>query len=159
MFIGSLDHLESVRVINPLIASILASLKETLMTMPKAGRYPLDGDKLFYNVDETTTQVLAARRSEVHQNYLDIQIVLKGRERYGCALQPFVQVDDDRLATSDIAFGQVEKEKFIELSAGEFVVFPPGCPHRPLIAVDDVPEAITKVVIKVHQSLLSTENC
>ncbi len=75
---------------------------------------------------EDHTQPLALRRSECHARYLDVQILPQGRERFGYSLAPFNALDEDLLATRDVAFSaQLVEERFVDLAAGDFIVFYP----------------------------------
>lgn len=153
MLRGQLAHLDYLKTVSPKLAEFLAEIKDELMMAP-VGRHEVQGQKFFYTVSQDSTELFANRLSEFHQDYLDIQIVLEGEERYGYSLSPMLKVTEDKLAEFDVAFGQPLEELFVILKAHEFIVFPMNCPHRPLIAVDERPQNIKKVVVKIHRSLL-----
>lgn len=154
MIIGHLDYCESVALMAPKIGKILSHLKDQLLNGPAVGVHLVDERQLFYTVSSDMTELLSKRRSEFHRDYLDIQVVLKGQEQYGFSLSPLKVIEDDYLNEKDVAFGQPVQERFVTLNEQEFIIFPPGCPHRPLIAVNEEPKLVLKSVIKVHQKLL-----
>ncbi|CAG9296033.1 YhcH/YjgK/YiaL family protein [Celerinatantimonas diazotrophica] len=155
MLQGQLSEIALIEPITPTLGKILKSLLASLNADAPVGRYEVQGDKLFYTVSQDRTQPFAERRSECHRNYLDIQVVLSGEECYGYSLEPLEKVTEDLFNQCDLAFGQPRSERFVTLHCGEFIVFAPNCPHRPLIAIDDKPAEVKKAVIKVHRSLLS----
>ena len=119
------------------------------------GRYELEGDKLFYLVQDATPRTIEDSLIEAHKIYADIQIPVGASECFGfCLPQPDLAPCDDRLASSDLAFYPTpDKEFFIDIAPGEYVVFLPDELHRPCIAIEDT-TPFRKVVIKVHASLL-----
>ena len=48
-----------------------------------SGRQEIDGEMVFFTLSEDPLQPQEERRLEVHRRYADVQIVLKGSERYG----------------------------------------------------------------------------
>ena len=48
-----------------------------------SGRQEIDGEMVFFTLSEDHLQPQEERRLEVHRRYADVQIVLKGSERYG----------------------------------------------------------------------------
>ena len=102
------------------------------------GRYALQGDTIFMNVMQFATQSPEQKKAELHQQYIDIQVLLSGEER--------------------ILFGMTDSarqcdEQAIVLKPGRFAIFMPGEPHKPGCMVEG-PGEIKKVVIKVRASLL-----
>ena len=101
------------------------------------------------------TELKENRRSEIHHKYLDVQLILEGIETFGYSEYPLLSIEDDDRAEKDIAFSNdVKDEEFVTLTAGEFIIFNPKQPHRPLVAVDDKPAAVKKLIIKVNSALL-----
>ncbi|MEF2484440.1 YhcH/YjgK/YiaL family protein [Vibrio mimicus] len=154
MFIGHMVQRQFCAALSPKLQQLIDEVLQRVATPLPTGKHELQGDSAFFLVMDDHTQPLTLRRSECHARYLDVQILLQGRERFGYSLAPFNGLDDDQLATRDLAFSeQLAEERFVDLAAGEFIVFYPGQPHRPLIAVEGEGEPVRKVVIKVDKSL------
>lgn len=49
--------------------------------IPRKGRHPIDGDRLFVNIVEYTTTTPENRFWEAHRAYLDIHLMLDGAEQ------------------------------------------------------------------------------
>ena len=86
---------------------------------------------------------------ESHKKYIDIQVMLKGRESmyyglYNDNLKVSIDYDDSK----DIMFYDEVFNNKVEVSKDEFVVFFKEDIHQPGIKVSD--EEINKVVIKIR---------
>ena len=125
---------------------------EALQKLPD-GRYQKEGDLWFYNVGDSATSPREARLTEFHKDYLDIQLVLQGKEiiHYGlecCLDEPAVQKKPD--------FYILDTPKLtnqVYLQAGDFATFYPGEPHQALCMIQE-PAKVRKAVFKVPVSLL-----
>ncbi|WP_345769150.1 N-acetylneuraminate anomerase [Citrobacter amalonaticus] len=118
------------------------------------GRVELRGDDIFMNVMQFATQSASEKKAELHEQYIDIQLLLAGEERihFGVADSARqceeVHVEEDYQLCREIAGSQT-----ITLQPGMFAVFMPGEPHKPGCSVGE-PKEIKKVVVKVRASLL-----
>ncbi|AOV96790.1 hypothetical protein A9798_07345 [Edwardsiella hoshinae] len=119
------------------------------------GRYALDGDDIFMNVMQLTTQSPQAKAAELHADYIDIQLLLRGEERilYGCAgtaraCEAWHEAEDYQLCQ------QIANQQCVTLQPGMFAIFMPGEPHKPGCWLGEAQD-ISKVVIKVRASLLA----
>ncbi|PSU35833.1 YhcH/YjgK/YiaL family protein [Photobacterium lutimaris] len=155
MYRGNLCSLDSYRHIPYKLVEIIQLVKRRIQTNDEEGTYPVIDDKVFFFVVEDETKCFAETRSEIHDKYIDIQIILKGIECFGYSEQPFYSIEKDFLEDRDVAFSQeVIDEKFVTLSQGDFIIFNTRQPHRPLIAKEK-PERVKKVVIKVNKEYLN----
>ncbi|MET2851999.1 YhcH/YjgK/YiaL family protein [Vibrio owensii] len=155
MYTGHLAHLTFLSYLSPKLQSVIEIAKDKLSTPIENGKYELFGESAFMMVVEDQTQPLENRRSEIHRNYLDVQILLEGEEVFGYSLNPFIAIEEDLLADKDVAFSeQLVDEKFIKVGAGEFIIFYPGQPHRPLVATESGLASVRKAIIKVHKDFL-----
>ncbi len=115
-----------------------------------AGKYEIDGNRLFYMVSDDMTEPFADRKAEYHARCLDIQIVLNGKEGMTFSTHPAGKPDTDWMADKDIAFlAAGVDEKTVVLNEGDFVVFWPGTVHKPLCAAGE-PGKVRKVVVKLR---------
>ena len=119
------------------------------------GRYELQGDTIFMNVMTFNTQSPVEKKAELHEQYIDIQLLLNGEERilFGTAgtareCEEFHHEDDYQLCSA------IENEQAIILKPGMFAVFMPGEPHKPGCVVGE-PDEIKKVVVKVKADLMA----
>ncbi|MBF2713861.1 YhcH/YjgK/YiaL family protein [Agrobacterium vitis] len=158
MITGSLHHWQFYRATLPacIIRAIEAVTALDLPNLP-TGRHEIDGEDIFLLIQELSTKPADQLRPEAHRRYIDIQILLEGREAYGVAFpDPHLVPIDDRLETQDIAFYPARPSEYsVELNADDFIVFFPGEFHRPCCEIG-APLAIRKAVIKVDARLLAS---
>lgn len=156
MIVGLLSDVAAQKSILPAaIVRALEALQEMDLAAQEPGRYELEGDKLFYMIQDVTLRSLDESRAEAHHKYADIQIPLNAGERYGFALpQDDLAASEDLLEEKDLAFYPTPtNESFMDIEPGAFAVFLPKELHRPCLAIKDK-TTIRKAVVKVHASLL-----
>ena len=156
MIAGRIADVAAQRGILPgAVVRALEALRGVRLDTMKPGRYEIEGDDLFYLVQDVELRTLEESRAEAHRKYVDIQIPLSTRERYGFALpQPGLAPSDDAFEEKDLAFYPTPAgESFIDAAPGDYLVFLPGELHRPCVVIEDK-ETIRKVVVKIHARLL-----
>jgi YhcH/YjgK/YiaL family protein len=143
------DTLDNARLYTPLgtrIAAALDHVASTNLAAAPAGRYELDGDRVFVLVQDYTSKREGDGRWERHRRYIDLQLVVSGRERIGYApVSTLVEgpYDPDR----DIAF-LTGRGSYVTLSAGQFMLLWPNDAHMPGIDAGR-PEPVRKLVVKI----------
>lgn len=114
------------------------------------GRYEIDGDDVYINIDEYETRNYDQTRYESHRKYADIQYLVKGEEQIGVLsrgdLSVTVPYDIDR----DIEFlaNGGENEKLRIANATRFFIFFPENAHRPCIRMGKNSK-VRKAVVKI----------
>mgnify|MGYP002519627880 CR=1 FL=1 len=88
--------------------------------------------------------------AESHKDYIDLQIVLVGKEKMGYAdiSNPSVRVMEDYNPKTDLAKFYVNDEAVYEMSGESFALIFPEDIHRPGMKVNE--ELIEKVVLKIR---------
>ncbi|MBK6260677.1 N-acetylneuraminate anomerase [Citrobacter youngae] len=118
------------------------------------GRYELQGENVFMNVMQFVTQQPEQKKAELHQQYIDIQVLLSGEERILFGMTDSARQCDEMHVEDDYQLcSEIADEQAIVLKPGRFAIFMPGEPHKPGCVVQ-APMDIKKVVIKVRASLL-----
>jgi len=125
-------------------------LKKQNLDGMEVGRYDVDSD-FFFMVQEYTTKQRKDARLEAHEQWIDIQWMVKGEE--------MIEVDDISRLTIQDAYNESNDVVFFEkpdvlsqirLTKGTYVVLYPRNGHMPSVAVDDQPASVKKVVGKVR---------
>lgn len=119
--------------------------KLDLMTL-ETGTYELDGRTIFLNIVERELKRPEEVQLEVHNDYLDVQIVLAGKESFGWSersamQQPTAPFDQER----DIQFFADEPQTYYTLLPGQFTILMPEDAHAPLVGEGPIRKAIVKV--------------
>ncbi|WP_421203821.1 YhcH/YjgK/YiaL family protein [Aeromonas enteropelogenes] len=153
MITGSLNTLHRTLLPAPL-ARIMADVVKSVAHWRDApvGKQEIDGLTLFCLVSEDLTEPAPDRRGEFHEQYLDIQLLLRGEEWIGVGPHDYVSEGADH-PHPDLWFVDDEQTSYLALQPGDFAIFWPGELHRPLCTFKQ-PAQVKKLVVKVHRDLL-----
>lgn len=148
-----LDHLDSALMYGALgqrIAIGLALLNEESVRNAAPGKHEVDGENLFYIVDEYETKPVEEGRLEIHRKYLDIQYIVSGSECIGTAPLEGLSEETPYAGETDLAFYESSPTMSrLHLKQGMFTIFWPNEPHMPGRSIQ-VPEKVKKIVVKVR---------
>ena len=156
MIIGQIAQVAAQKNVLPAaVVRALEALQKVDLDRAEVGHYQVEGDELFYMVQEIDSRALEDCRAEAHRKYADIQIPLSAPERFGFSLpQPGLPTVEDSFAEKDIAFYETPaNEFFMNVEPGEYVVFMPGELHRPAVSISGRVR-LRKIVVKVSAKLL-----
>lgn len=146
-----IDQLQNASRYPGLDARILAALRylEQLdLDTLEAGDTEIDGRNLYMLVRDYKTRLAENGRWEAHRVYADVQYVARGRERMGYAPAVGMRDLDEYNAQKDV-WHLTGPGSFVTMNQGDFAIFGPGEVHQPMIALEQGPEPVQKVVIKV----------
>ena len=115
------------------------------------GRYVLDGEKMYANVENYTTADRSTKKPEAHNKYIDEQYLGKGTEKiYFAPRTADVKVVEDYAEERDLLFFEnIEEKDYVVLNAGDFAVLFPWELHRPGCNAENEPSAVQKIVVKI----------
>ena len=149
MILSNLQHTERIEQLHPLFKEVFDYVKSHDLLHTECGRIELKGDDLFINNVNPTLIPAEKQVLELHRDYIDIQILLEGKERMGWKaiedLQEEVQPYDKE---KDCALYSDRPTTFVDLEPGQFTIFFPEDPHAPIIGEGKVRKLIAKVRIK-----------
>ncbi len=148
-----LDQIDNVSLYNELgeqIAAGLALLNEDCVRNAAPGKYEVQGDDIFYIVDEYETKPIEEGRLEVHRKYLDIQYIVSGRECIGYAPLEGLTEEAPYDGEKDLVFYKYTPvvSKLV-LKPGMFAIFWPNEAHMPGRSIES-PETVKKIVVKIR---------
>ncbi|MDR1163510.1 MAG: YhcH/YjgK/YiaL family protein [Candidatus Accumulibacter sp.] len=156
MILGRLSDLAShEKILPPVVFRALKTIHSIDPKSAATGRFPIEGEKLYYTLEDRPMRTEKEHRAEAHKLYADIHLPLSSSERFGFALpQPGLPIVEDLTEARDLAFyADPANEAFLIADPGSYLVFLPGELHRPCLAVTE-PGSIRKIVIKIHADLL-----
>jgi YhcH/YjgK/YiaL family protein len=125
-------------------------LKNTNLDTLSVGKHVLDGDNLFISVTEAPTKDFEATKWEAHKKYIDVQYIIKGKEKMGVVDVTKVTAIDPFNETKDVGFYTApEKDaKYYEATPEAYLIFFPCDAHRPSIKVEGC-DTTKKLVVKI----------
>lgn len=148
MVFDSIKNYQLYTNLSPRIAKALKIAAETNFDKIEDGKYPVDGDKIFYIVQRYETSPIM-EKIEAHRKYIDIQFMAKGDERIGVDNIEGLKVHTPYSEEKEVEFFKAEKSvSYIDVKEGMFAIFWPSDAHMPGRQIDK-PRNVTKVVFKI----------
>ena len=130
------------------VIDFIDGFKKTEM---KTGRYDILGDELFAAVSRYDTEPREDRKFESHRKYIDIQIVLDGKEELDWAETSSLKMTDNGFERGDdIAFYDGEALSTVILGKEQCAVLFPEDGHRPNSMHKEI-ENVLKIVFKIKK--------
>ena len=124
----------------------LSFLQKNDFTNVAPGRYSLDGDDLYYMVQEYETE-MERESAEAHKKYIDIQLLISGEEVIEWAPLEIEKEVIEENPEKDYTFFKCNAQRQI-FKNGQFMIFYPEDIHKPCVAVKN-PTKCKKVVVKI----------
>ncbi len=120
-------------------------------------KYDIKGDDIFAQVMIYKTRSPETAVLETHRKYVDIQAVLSGSERIDWFSRDGLVIDKpyDELKDAEFYKRTCAGTAHVDLSPGTFVMFFPQDAHMPSLMIEEKPELIKKVVIKIKVEILT----
>ena len=129
------------------VYTALKFLAETDLSTYKEGRYEIDGDNIFFMVQQYNSAV-GKTISEAHRTYIDIQLLLAGEEVIAVAPLANGMEPVEARPESDAWFYDCKTQPIV-ITPGSFMVLYPNDIHLPGMA-NGAPAPCRKVVVKVR---------
>ena len=146
MIIGKIKDLKTYKGIHKAIDEAIEYVEKTDLLALEVGKYIVSD-----NVTVNRQQYIGKDHmdAENHERYLDLQIVVKGKEGFGYAdiSNPTLKEKTVYNDIKDVTKYDVEDEFIYTLNDGSFALVFKEDIHRPGLKVDD--NLIEKVVIKI----------
>lgn len=149
MIIDSLKNSAIYEGMHPLFPRVFEFLRSTDMSSLPDGMNTIDGDELLVNVMQAASlKDPEDAKLEVHDKYIDIQVVLNGRESFGwterseCS-DPVAPMDREK----DVQFFDDDHATRFTLKTGDFCILFPTDGHAPMIGSPG--EVVKKCIFKV----------
>ncbi len=146
MILDSFENIARYAALHPRLERAFAVLNGLDLLKMEPGRYEFEGSDLFLNLTVADLKDASDAYLEVHNDYLDVQLLLEGEEGFGWSPRstlsaPQADFDQER----DIQFFNDRPQLFYALRPGWFTIFFPEDAHAPLLGEGKVRKAILKV--------------
>lgn len=148
MLTDKLQYAKTYYNLSESIALALKYIMENDFENAEPGRYDIDGDNIYYFVNEYNTKEKSDAKLEAHKKYLDIHYIVKGSEIIAYAPLDEQEILIDYDEEKEIIFYKGDAS-FIELKAGMFAICYPQDLHAPGILVEKS-EPVKKLVFKIR---------
>ncbi len=129
----------------------------SLTSVSDEKKYNLQDDEIFAKVMSYKTRTPETAVLETHRKYVDIQTVLKGGEGIEWSPRDDLVVDTAYDKSKDAEFYKriCPGPARVDVFPGTFVMLFPQDAHMPALMIEEKPELIKKVVVKIKVELLT----
>ncbi|CBY80416.1 hypothetical protein AO053_06520 [Haemophilus influenzae biotype aegyptius] len=119
------------------------------------GRHDIN-DQLYMNVMEPETAEPSSKKAELHHEYLDVQVLIRGTENIevGATYPNLSKYEDYNEADDYQLYADIDDKFTVTMKPKMFAVFYPYEPHKPCCVVNGKTEKIKKLVVKVPVKLI-----
>jgi YhcH/YjgK/YiaL family protein len=151
MIVTHLDELAQQAANLPGLQQAIAFIQQAIGQDLPDGRVEIDGKKVYALMQSYTSKPEAANpRFEAHQNYIDLQFILAGKELIGWAPLAALTEATPYNPEKDVQHGRVAVDAITltRLSAGQAALLYPSDAHAPGLA-DGEPAPVKKIVVKI----------
>ncbi|MEG0253239.1 MAG: YhcH/YjgK/YiaL family protein [Muribaculaceae bacterium] len=146
MIVSKIINSERIEGLHPRFKQLFDFIKSNNLLSMHLGRISLDGDNLFINnvlvngVDKSL-QIL-----EMHQDYIDVHVLLKGHEVIGWKpLSEIKAYTHQYVHDTDCALSDDKPIQYFDLNEGDFAIAFPEDAHAPAISDGKIRKLIGKV--------------
>lgn len=148
MIFGNIHNLQEYPFLESGIKECFSYARNHRLEEYSAGRYEIDGNRLFVNIVEYETTIPQKRFWEAHRQYLDLHLMLRGKEQIDLNFIWNMEIKEYARA-EDFLPMEGEKSCSAVLREGDFLICFPNDGHRTAVAVEE-PEQIKKAIFKIR---------
>ena len=146
MILDSLKNKAQYAVLHPRFQTVFDFIDSHDLASMECGRHDIDGDNIFVNVSELELRPRSAAALEVHNEYIDIQVVFGGEEEFGWSPRSELKTPREEFDTErDIQFFLDTPQTFYSVREGQFTILLPEDAHAPMLGSGHVRKLIFKV--------------
>ncbi|MGF6905526.1 YhcH/YjgK/YiaL family protein [Fusobacterium sp. PH5-44] len=149
MIIGKLKDLKQYKGLSSNLDKAIDYALNTNLLALTEGKHEIIGSDIYVSRSSYVGKPLSECKAENHKIYLDLQIMIKGTEKFGYAdiSNKTLKVTDLYNPEKDVEKYTCEDETVYVMTDSSFAIVYPEDIHRPQIKVND--EIIEKAVIKI----------
>lgn len=152
MIVDTIRNAQKYYGVHPLFAKAFDFINRNWADFPtmEPGKYDIDGDNLKAIISSKKGMTVAESiaKFECHNNHIDIQLCITGKEQLGWKPRENCKVENGGYnPEKDVQFYSDEPEMYFGLTDGQFAIFFPEDVHAPMIATGEVKKLVIKVKI------------
>lgn len=146
MILTNLKNFDRYVSLHPQFAAVKKALETTDFLSLELGRFEIDGDNLFINNVQPTCVSEETQPLEMHVDYIDIHVLLEGKETIGYKATEEVEVySQDYDKEGDCALTKEAATSVVNLLPGDMCIVYPEDAHAPIIGEGEIRKLIVKV--------------
>ncbi len=147
MILDSLKRSDNYNAVHPDFKSAFELAKKLYNEKLPVGRY--EGENGVYAfVQEYETKNPETPRLENHRDYIDIQIVMSGKEKILVDVAENLELETEYTPDAEFYLPKKDSGETLVLEGDVFAVFFPLDAHAPGLSIDE-PTKVNKIVVKI----------
>lgn len=148
MVIGNINHSRRYEGLHPAFAKVFEYVKTHNLLHAELGKITLEGDDVFIINSEPECLTKEAQVLEYHQKYLDIHILLTGKETIGWKNLSDCKVEKQAFdVENDYGLYQDAPTTYVTLHPNEFAIVYPEDAHAPIIGEGKIRKLVVKIKV------------
>jgi len=152
MILDTLTNARRYFALHSLFKKGFAALADPKWQRAKPGRYDLGRSGIYLSIAEPEGKGRKKARLEIHRDYVDIQVAVKGADEIGWkALKDCQKLAEPYVPEKDIAFFADTPEAWAPLLPGSFMIFFPEDAHAPLAGKGSMKKIVVKIPVKTRR--------
>lgn len=150
MILDNMQHCATYFGTNEKFEKAFAFINEAVAKDLPVGKYEIEGKELFASVQAYESKLVADAKFEGHNNYIDIQYIVEGKELMKVADISKMTVKTPYNSEKDVTFYEDNADAaVVPVQQEEYAIFFPHDIHMPGVSVNETPSAVRKIVVKV----------
>ena len=148
MIVDTLDNAKKYFGLHELFEKAFQFINDQNLQTIQPGKFEIKGKDLHASVSLKDGCKKGDAKFEAHNNYIDIQVCLSGKETIGW--KPRSACSDIKIdynPEKDVIFFSDEPDTFFELHERQFAIFYPEDVHAPMIGEGPIKKLVVKVKI------------
>lgn len=149
MILDTLKNKEQYASLHPRFKAVFDYIDTHDLASMELGRHDIDGDNIFVMVQELELRPYEQARLELHRKYIDIQLVLRGKEEvFGWSeKKDCLTAETEFDEAKDIQFFTDKPQCFYTVREGQFSILFPEDGHAPMLGEGVVKKCIFKILL------------
>lgn len=149
MILDSLENIHRYIFLNKGFRKAVEFLSRHDLNQLTLDKYEIDRDRVYAMVSKDNGRKKKGALLEIHEKYIDIQLVLAGTDEMGwksltSCKHPAGEFDKE----SDIQFFGDDPDVWLPVKPGFFVIFFPEDAHMPMISEGQLHKVVVKVAVE-----------
>jgi YhcH/YjgK/YiaL family protein len=146
MIVDSLSNAKRYFSLNPRFEKAFNFLTSQDLTKLEEKKYEIDGAEVYATCMVRQGLAPEAAKHEAHDNYIDIQVCISGKEGFGWSYRPDCKtVKTEYNPEKDILFYADKPDTFVEIKPEQMVILFPEDVHMPLVGSGEIKKVVVKV--------------
>ena len=153
MIHDTLENADRYAVLHPLFPRAIEFMRNSNLRALDPGIHVIIDKQMFAIVELVSARVREAAKLECHRRYIDIQLVLEGRDEMGWKSlndchTPLAEFNTEK----DIQFFTDNIDTWVATHSSEFCIFFPQDAHAPLVGTGKIHKVVIKIAVDASRT-------